>query len=267
MYQALDDCAPDCQGELGGLARIDGCGVCAGGATGLTPDADLDCAGVCFGGSALDACGTCGGSRTDSEACGPQPDLVIDAAYMAETLAEDFVDVSGDTCLFEEGCVTGTGRRRVIRFGTRIGNVGTKDLIAGAPTSGNPLWEFDACHGHYHFESYAQYDLVDAATSQALPIGVKNGFCLRDNEAWDAAGANSACDLYDCDSQGISAGCADVYDAALDCQWVDITDVSPGDYTLRVMTNPNAQISELDYTNNSAEVRIRITESDVSARP
>jgi hypothetical protein len=186
---------------------------------------------------------------------------------MAETIAEDFVDVSKDVCLFEEGCVTGTGLRRVVRFGTRIGNAGTRDLVVGAPTSGNPLWEFDACHGHYHYESYAQYDLLDAATSERLPIGVKNGFCLRDNEVWGSGPAKGTCDAYNCESQGISAGCADVYDATLDCQWVDITDVSPGDYTLRVTTNPNAQISELDYTNNSASVRIRITEEDVSARP
>lgn len=264
--QTFDDCAPDCRGELGGQARIDGCGVCAGGNTGIAPDADLDCAGVCFGGSEVDACGTCGGSRTDSEACGPQPDLVIDANYMAETIEEDFVDVASDACLFEEGCVTGTGRRRVVRFGTRIGNIGTRDLVIGAPEAGNPLWEFDACHGHYHFESHAQYDLIDPATSQILPIGVKNGFCLRDNEAWEAA-ASLTCDAYDCESQGISAGCADVYDASLDCQWVDITNVSPGDYTLRVTTNPNAQLPELDYTNNSAEVRIRITESEVAAGP
>lgn len=267
VYQALDDCAVDCQGEQGGLARIDRCGVCAGGKTGIAPDANVDCAGACFGDAVVDACGTCGGTSSDAASCGPKPDLVVDADYMAETIAEDFVDVASDACLFNEGCVTGTGLRRVVRFGTRIANVGTSDLVIGAPESENPLWEFDACHGHFHFESHAQYDLIEAATSLILPIGVKNGFCLRDNEVWDAALATTACDQYDCESQGISAGCADVYDAALDCQWIDITDVSPGDYTLRVTTNPNARIPELDYVNNSATVRIRITDDDVALLP
>jgi hypothetical protein len=183
---------------------------------------------------------------------------------MADTIAEGFVEVSGDACLVNEGCVTGTGRRRVVRFGTRIANIGTSDLVIGAPESGNPLWELDACHGHYHFESHAQYDLIDAATSQTLPIGVKNGFCLRDNLVWDPALAEGTCESYDCESQGISVGCADEYDPDLDCQWVDITNVLPGDYTLRVTTNPNAQIPELDYMNNSASVLIRITDSEVS---
>ncbi len=266
-HQSIDECAPDCQGKLGGLARVDRCGVCAGGNTGLAPDVDLDCKGVCFGNAAVDACGTCGGTSTDAMRCGPKPDLVIDSQYMAETVAQDFVDVSDDACLVNEGCVTGMGVRRVVRFGTRIANIGTSDLIIGAPESGNPLWELDACHGHYHFESHAQYDLIDVATARTLPIGVKNGFCLRDDTVWDAAKAVRGCENYDCDSQGISAGCSDVYAPDLDCQWVDITDVAPGDYTLRVTTNPNAQVPELDYTNNSATVQIRITADQVSRLP
>lgn len=266
-FQAIDECAPDCQGVVGGTARVDRCGVCAGGGTGLVPDADRDCAGVCFGGAVTDACGTCGGLVTDAASCGPRPDLVIDEEYMAETIAEDFVDVSGDACLVSEACVTGTGRRRVVRFGTRIANIGSSDLVIGAPEAGNPLWEFDACHSHYHFESHAQYDLIEDSSSRILPIGVKNGFCLRDNIVWDADLASGDCSSFDCESQGISRGCADVYGPELDCQWVDITDVAPGDYTLRVTTNPSALVPELDYLNNSATVRIRITEDEVVNLP
>lgn len=35
-------------------------------------------------------------------------------------------------------------------------------------------------------------------------------------------------------SQGLSPGCHDIYAANIDCQWIDITDVPPGNYVLKV---------------------------------
>lgn len=51
---SLIDCANVCSGS----ASIDDCGVCAGGTTGLSKNADKDCLGVCFGNTTDDGCPT-----------------------------------------------------------------------------------------------------------------------------------------------------------------------------------------------------------------
>jgi hypothetical protein len=191
------------------------------------------------------------------------PDLVLDAEYLEATIQQDVVDASLDSCLINEKCITGVGLRRVVRFGTRSGNIGTADLVAGRPALNNPVWEYDACHGHFHFEGYAAYELIDAATSAVLPVGVKHGFCLRDLGTWDPSVPAARCGVYDCDYQGLGVGCYDVYVPELDCQWVDITDVPPGEYQLRVTINSEQTIQELDRSNNSASVRILITADTV----
>jgi hypothetical protein len=192
------------------------------------------------------------------------PDLIIDGAYLTATIQQDIVDASADLCLFNEGCVTGDGPRRVVRFGTRSANLGTADVVVGAPLADNPLWEFDACHEHFHFEGYARYDLIDAATGAVLPIGNKNGFCLQDLDVWTSS---AQCDRYNCDYQGISVGCADVYTPDLDCQWIDITDVAPGNYELVVTVNTDGSIRELSTLNNTASVSLEILKETIRLLP
>jgi len=255
----------DCQGVCFGGAEFDSCSICAGGNTGLVPDADLDCALVCDGEASLDDCGVCTGGSTglppsDPVACLDLPDFMPNESYLHSTLIIDYVDVGTDSCLIAEGCVGGTGLRKVLRFGTQIGNVGTADFQLGAPPAEGFDW--DECHGHYHFDDYASYQLLDPASGSQVTEGHKNGWCLMDSGIFDAdlaAAAGNDCNTYDCSNQGIGLGCQDTYGVSLSCQWIDVTDVPDGTYQVEVMVNPHGDIPELDPTNNRVTATVEIS--------
>ncbi len=363
-------CTLDCNGDPLGYARVDDCGVCAGGATGVAENADMDCNGVCNGTAFQDNCGTCSGGDTDHTAnsddvgCGcfedpagewypdtdgdglgagsaveacrldvpvgyvdndddPEPDcatndtadcgtcgaldctglcnggaeidacnicaggntgiepadptdgnddgvpdacigpdLFVDADYMAQGAYIDTIFIRPDDCYIPEGCVTGSGLRKVLRFPTLVANIGTGDMTIGIPEDGNPLWEYDACHDHYHFDPYADYQIYNNAGNELANIGHKNGFCVLDLVTYEDP--QQRCNTYTCSNQGITAGCGDIYDSGLDCQWVDITTVEDGDYRVVVTTNPRRALYELDYTNNTAEINVTISGNDVT---
>ncbi|MBI4819337.1 MAG: thrombospondin type 3 repeat-containing protein [Deltaproteobacteria bacterium] len=89
-------------------------------------------------------------------------------------------------------------------------------------------------------------------------------FCVLDLYRYDPSIAVSIQPVYGCSNQGISVGWADIYSAGIPCQWIDITGVADGDYDLRVTTNPVQELFESDYSNNSAEVRVRLAADSVT---
>lgn len=188
------------------------------------------------------------------------PDLVLRQDVLETSLFLDIL-TNVNPCLLDEQCVTGFGTRYVVRFTTHIDNNGDLDYYIGQPpsdpTMGNSQFEYDACHGHWHQEGYAEYVLYDS-NGQALPSSYKNGFCVL-----DLVCNNGGTAQYGCSNMGISAGCGDIYSSGLECQWIDITDVPDGDYTLVVRTNWNFTPDvlgnhELDYDNNWAQVCINV---------
>jgi lysyl oxidase len=181
------------------------------------------------------------------------PDLTIDAARLkASVIIQKQTFRSGD-CAIAEGCVGGTGRRKLLRFDVATPNVGDADLVLGDPAE-NSAFEFSECHQHFHLDGYARYELVDDRGA-TIVTGRKQAFCLRDSSAYDP---NAGPETYTCDYQGISAGWQDVYGRQLDCQWLDVTDVRPGHYRLRVTINPDGSLTESDYDNNTATVPVTI---------
>jgi len=182
------------------------------------------------------------------------PNLFVDATALADSLVRRTQRFKSSSCAVQEACVDGTGKRTLLRFDTLIVNDGAADLVLGAPGSNPTLFEFSPCHGHYHLASFADYELVTLDGLQVVR-GHKQAFCLLDSIKLDPlAGPRT----YSCGFQGISAGWADLYSSSLDCQWIDVTGVVPGDYLLRVRVDPLDLFAESDETDNVTEVPVTI---------
>lgn len=180
-----------------------------------------------------------------------QPDLIINPDVIDPYVSiEEFSD---SHCAVAEGCAL-PGVRTLLRFTTESRNIGNADLVMGDPV-GNPLFHFHECHGHYHFEEFADYRLV--GPNGIVATGNKASFCLQDTYRFGSGRGKAR---FTCSDQGIQAGWADVYGPHLDCQYVDVTDVPPGNYVLEIEVNPSGLLVESDYSNNVASVAVVIPE-------
>lgn len=256
-------CTPDCNGKECGDDGCDGsCGECADGRLCVPATAKCQlfakcdhekpvCDPPCGGG---EFCGTDCGCHVASDA---MPDLVIDEKRLAEEILFDTLQVSPQSCSFIEKCVGGTGTRKVVRFSVEAKNQGQATVVVPSPPERPDLFIFSPCHGHYHFSGFASYWLLDKEGKEILQ-GQKQAYCMEDTQQI-AFGPNVACDkLYTCSEQGIQAGWSDLYGNALDCQWLDVTEVPPGDYFIKVQLNPGRTFEEVSFDNNTAVVPVKI---------
>lgn len=188
------------------------------------------------------------------------PDLIPEVSDI-QTDFNTFVD-AGDV---QEGCAAAASGVDLLRFSTLTRNIGAGDLSLGDPqcpdcatnpgaVCGNPLFHCSPAdgHDHPHYTNYAHYDLLDA-NDQVLATSGKFGFCLQDTQC-----SSGATPHYTCENQGLTAGCSDLYSLFLGCQYIDITTLPNGAYTLRITTDPLNQIAEANEVNNSIRVAVMI---------
>lgn len=225
----------------GGIAAVDeACGE--GGKT--CPEGFLCCPQCCLAGLP-NVC------KPASKGQCPLPDLSVDEGALATNMYLE--NVNAGECEMAEACLAGTGMRKVLRFEVRVPNKGPADLYFGNPDAGGRSFEYAECHKHFHFSDFAMYRLLNDK-QEAVVVGRKQAFCAMDSARATQEGAMNP--RYDCSNQGIQIGWADVYPADLPCQYLDITDVPTGTYWLEVHTNPRRVITETNYENNVARVKV-----------
>lgn len=172
-----------------------------------------------------------------------KPDLTVDPKRFVSqmSIVDRYFDAA--SCEIVEGAVGASGYRRLLRFDVVIINSGDGDLIVGDRSDpDNPyadLFEFSPCHGHYHIHGFSSYRLLDANGDEAT-VGRKQGFCFEDNFKYGPYKSNG----YNCEYQGITSGWGDWYYKQLGGQWIDITDVPEGTYTVRVTINEETNFDE-----------------------
>jgi hypothetical protein len=204
-------------------------------------------------------------------ACPNGPDLVLDSTYFdgLPYFTSDFsleaYDSDYDDCAFEEACVTGTDIRYVLKFGVKISNIGDVDYHLGSPGDGAPGFVYSDCHNHWHYADYGEYLLFDSLGVE-IPAGHKNGYAVMDVGCFDGTPQYGGWNM------GISAGCYDIYGRGTSCQWVDLTDVPDGRYTMvqRVNWENNPDIDgnvETNLANNWTSVCINIERDTPGGEP
>ncbi|NWJ05982.1 LOXL1 oxidase, partial [Crypturellus undulatus] len=191
------------------------------------------------------------------------PDLVPDPNYVQASTYVQRAHLYSLRCAAEEKCLASTAYtaettdydvRVLLRFPQRVKNQGTADFLPSRPRH---TWEWHSCHQHYHsMDEFSHYDLLDATTGRKVAEGHKASFCLEDTTCDFGNLKRYACTSH---TQGLSPGCYDTYNADIDCQWIDITDVQPGNYILKVQVNPKYIVLESDFTNNVVRCNIHYT--------
>ncbi len=126
-------------------------------------------------------------------------------------------------------------------------------------------------HDHWHIQGVMLYQMWSA--NGAVRRGTKVGFCFLDSYRFNLGlpGAPQSqvyperlCgDRGDLTNRmGLSVGWGDDYPANFAYQWIDITTLPPGDYTVLARADEQNWYLESNETNNCAYARVRITNTN-----
>ena len=228
-------------------------------------------------------------------------DLIVDPKATENHWRVKNEVISSNLCSAIEGGVE-PGNRRLLRFTVTTPNQGTADNFIGNPrdhvAANDGLFELDTCHGHYHFQHYATYKLIDMEGK--VWKAAKRGFCMLDTDPYLSSLRDAPRNYWSCGNQffdgfqGISKGWNDTYVWKLGGQYfvLDGGDGQPpvpaGNYWIEVEVNPAYEVfdkrgnrlpcprvtdpltglchqfAEKYYNNNTTRVLVWIAESGPS---
>jgi lysyl oxidase len=140
------------------------------------------------------------------------------------------------------------------------------DLIARTVTVGCMV--FHPAHDHWHLQRFARYALRSIGSGEIVAASPKVSFCVRDSLPVfpDLPGFISTLYYGQCARNsitGLSVGWADLYDASLPGQDLDVTGLPNGRYCLTAEVDPRDGIDEADESNNDRSALLRLRDGTV----
>lgn len=143
------------------------------------------------------------------------------------------------------------------------------------PTTATMFYSGDG-HAHWHVRDLQEWTLQNS-NAQVLARGAKTGFCFWDNYRYGATtdayyhpSTTDACEIAPDGSvpMGLSVGWGDRYPASIAFQYIDISRLPNGDYTITVAADPpltaGGRFIEANEGNNTSWARIRIAKKTVT---
>lgn len=204
------------------------------------------------------------------------PDIIIQQSYLYDNDTVSYI-VPGRRHLRLSNATPNIGAGKLYAWGGEdLGN-GTQRVYQRIFRDDGAFWDHEAGafvyhpnHHHIHVEGWSVYRLREILPGDGVgPIvveGEKTSFCLMDLGVYDATlpGFDPTGEFFACATtvQGISVGWYDLYSKDLPSQWIDITDVPPGEYWLEAEADPDNHFIESDETNNAARVKVTIRSTD-----
>uniref|UniRef100_A0A3B3BSH6 Lysyl oxidase homolog n=1 Tax=Oryzias melastigma TaxID=30732 RepID=A0A3B3BSH6_ORYME len=173
-------------------------------------------------------------------------DLVLNAPLVQETVYIEDRPLHMLYCAAEEDCLSKSaakanwpyGHRRLLRFSSEIRNIGRADF---KPKAGRHSWV-------WHILKMTDH-LLPGGHRLEVVVGGCASYIFHDGLIGPGVSKRYECANFG--DQGITVGCWDLYRHDIDCQWIDITDVKPGNYIFQVVINPNYEVAESDFSNNA----------------
>lgn len=202
------------------------------------------------------------------------PDLRLDTKALANT-AFDLLFFAPTSCALKPAdlCVGAPGARKLLRFDVFAVNDGDADLVLGVPDpnellpSGEHKWVYSECHHHFHFQTFARYELRRRGETTPFLEGQKRSFCVEDTKPDTATTPRKYCCApgVTCEltgTQGVQPGWGDLYPRTLDCQWIDITDlpesILPAEFDLCVSLNTERILPDANPANDVGCIPVTI---------
>ena len=214
--------------------------------------------------------------------------LTLAGAHSARAQAQRLPDLVASAATLRDHGISREGGRVLLRLASTVANIGDGPLEVVGRRRGREMpasqviytgrgraarqvpigaFTYHPEHRHWHVLQVAEYRLRDASGA-VVASSDKISFCLADDhfDFPQLPGAPRRAVYGPCPKNpaarqirsGISVGWGDTYPKYLPGQWIDVTDVPSGTYTLETEVNPDGIIQEKTRANNTASVRVRI---------